>query len=129
LKARLKKGGNSEVLFDPFQYQVVPKVYPSEEEQDSMESHKLKESSFFSTTILIFTRIWKEVIKGIKENNEDYAFLFKRKLEERQRREEKERDDSKTEWIPKYFVKPKTTTDQWLYKDFSKIREEIQKKI
>lgn len=113
MKARLKKGGNSEVLFDPFQYQVVPKVYPSEEEQDSMESHK----------------IWKEVIKGIKENNEDYAFLFKRKLEERQRREEKERDDSKTEWIPKYFVKPKTTTDQWLYKDFSKIREEIQKKI
>ncbi|XP_037639488.1 oxysterol-binding protein-related protein 10-like [Sebastes umbrosus] len=57
-------------------------------------------------------RLWQHVTASLKAGNMDAATEHKHFLEERQRREGKQRAATKTPWKPKYFVKE---GEGWVY--------------
>ncbi|XP_066523035.1 oxysterol-binding protein-related protein 10 isoform X2 [Hoplias malabaricus] len=57
-------------------------------------------------------RLWQHVTKALKEGNIDAATEHKHQLEEGQRTEEREREDSGLPWKPKYFTKQ---GEGWVY--------------
>ncbi|XP_074539644.1 oxysterol-binding protein-related protein 10-like [Halichoeres trimaculatus] len=57
-------------------------------------------------------RLWQHVTASLKAGNMDSATEHKHILEERQRRESKERSTTKTPWTPKYFIKE---GEGWVY--------------
>ncbi len=57
-------------------------------------------------------RLWKEVTKALKYNDVDGASKAKALVEDRQRIEAKERDDTKTPWRPRMFER---SGDKWTF--------------
>ncbi|XP_031724470.1 oxysterol-binding protein-related protein 10-like [Anarrhichthys ocellatus] len=57
-------------------------------------------------------RLWQHVTASLKTGNMDAATEHKHRLEERQRREGKQRAATKTPWKPKYFIKE---GEGWVY--------------
>ncbi|XP_052003626.1 oxysterol-binding protein-related protein 10-like isoform X2 [Xyrauchen texanus] len=57
-------------------------------------------------------RLWQHVTVALKAGDIDMATEHKHQLEERQRREEKQRAASSTPWKPKYFIKE---GEGWVY--------------
>uniref|UniRef100_A0A8C2XQQ7 Oxysterol-binding protein n=1 Tax=Cyclopterus lumpus TaxID=8103 RepID=A0A8C2XQQ7_CYCLU len=57
-------------------------------------------------------RLWQHVTASLKAGNMDAATEHKHRLEERQRREGKQRAATKTPWKPKYFIKE---GEGWVY--------------
>ncbi|KAM6936663.1 oxysterol-binding protein-related protein 10-like [Lycodopsis pacificus] len=57
-------------------------------------------------------RLWQHVTASLKAGNMDAATEYKHRLEERQRREGKQRAATKTPWKPKYFIKE---GEGWVY--------------
>lgn len=63
-------------------------------------------SSFLSHPVtLIDRRLWQHVTASLKTGDIDTATEHKHQLEERQRREGKQRTTSNVPWNPKYFIK------------------------
>ncbi|XP_056331396.1 oxysterol-binding protein-related protein 10 isoform X2 [Danio aesculapii] len=57
-------------------------------------------------------RLWQQVTTALKAGDIDEATEHKHKLEERQRREGKQRSASSSSWKPKYFIKE---GEGWVY--------------
>lgn len=57
-------------------------------------------------------RLWQNVTLALKSGNMDAATEHKHQLEERQRREERQRASANTPWKAKYFIKE---GDGWVY--------------
>ncbi|XP_042628888.1 oxysterol-binding protein-related protein 10-like isoform X2 [Cyprinus carpio] len=57
-------------------------------------------------------RLWQHVTAALKAGDIDVATEHKHQLEEKQRREGKQRTASSTTWKPKYFIKE---GDRWVY--------------
>uniref|UniRef100_G3NKB9 Oxysterol-binding protein n=1 Tax=Gasterosteus aculeatus aculeatus TaxID=481459 RepID=G3NKB9_GASAC len=57
-------------------------------------------------------RLWQHVTASLKSGNMDAATEHKHRLEERQRKEGKQRAATKTPWKPKYFIKE---GEGWVY--------------
>ncbi|XP_052434901.1 oxysterol-binding protein-related protein 10 isoform X2 [Carassius gibelio] len=57
-------------------------------------------------------RLWQRVTAALKAGDIDAASEHKHQLEEKQRREGKQRTASSTTWKPKYFIKE---GDEWVY--------------
>ncbi|XP_037310088.2 oxysterol-binding protein-related protein 10-like [Pungitius pungitius] len=57
-------------------------------------------------------RLWQHVTASLKAGNMDAATEHKHRLEERQRKEGKQRAATKTPWKPKYFIKE---GEGWVY--------------
>ncbi|XP_068426458.1 oxysterol-binding protein-related protein 10-like isoform X2 [Clinocottus analis] len=57
-------------------------------------------------------RLWQRVTAALKAGNMDAATEHKQRLEERQRREGKQRAAAKTTWTPSYFIKE---GEGWVY--------------
>jgi len=99
------------VFFEPSELPVLERIIPPLEEQPENSSAK----------------VWKEVVRGILKGNEEIALNAKRKIEEVQRREEKEREEQHREWIPSLFKKGNIGTEEvFLYQKWNDIIEEIQ---
>jgi len=55
--------------------------------------------------VMIDRRLWQHVTAALKAGDIDVATEHKHQLEEKQRREGKQRTASSTTWKPKYFIK------------------------
>jgi len=111
---------DSKIFFSPYsesEFKIQPKSVPPLDQQEETNSR----------------RVWSEVIRGIVRSHEQEALSAKVKIEEQKRKEEQERVQSKTEWIPKLFVKKHLlpTEVSWVHCDWEnmlkKIREIKQK--
>lgn len=71
-------------------------------------------------------RIWLEVTAGLCLNDIERATTAKSKLEQRQREEAKQRKETSTEWITKYF---KPVGDVWIYGNPLSQRLYLQEKL
>jgi hypothetical protein len=58
-----------------------------------------------NTQVINLQRVWADVIKGIVRSHELEALSAKTKIEEAKREEERKRTETKTEWVPKLYVK------------------------
>ncbi|KAI8811795.1 hypothetical protein BJ742DRAFT_674460 [Cladochytrium replicatum] len=82
-------GGKSkpQVLFEVAKHSIVPKMVPTEAEQEDFESRKL----------------WSKVTRGLATRNLDAATAEKSAIENRQRKLGKERAEKGVEWKPRFF--------------------------
>lgn len=103
------KTKQTEVLFDPTKEGSWPSNYPDVSKEPPNSSRVL----------------WKDVVAGIKNNSEENALEAKRKIEAVQRKEENERIETKTDWVPVLFVKDKHS--YFWYKDWDQILDMMEK--
>jgi len=86
---------HSEILWDSTKAKRVPKITRSLDQQEEFESQ----------------RLWTNVTIAIKNRDQKEATAEKTKLEEVQRKEQKERTE---EWIPRLFKK--NAKGEWVYR-------------
>ncbi len=82
------KTGETSMLFDAHDADVVQKEVRPESEQEEFESR----------------RLWAKVTEGIKEKNLDKATTHKSTIEDAQRKANREREEKGEVWKPKYFI-------------------------
>lgn len=70
-----------------------------------MSSTRMPDVLLLICVSLFCRRLWQHVTASLKSGNMDAATEHKHRLEERQRKEGKQRAATKTPWKPKYFIK------------------------
>ncbi|KAJ3449786.1 oxysterol-binding protein-related protein [Anaeramoeba flamelloides] len=106
-----KKKNDKQVLFDLKKLKYNKMYVPPIEEQDEFESR----------------RLWKEVTKGLKNDDVDYASKYKFALETKQREDRKVRKEDETVWETKYFDEDEN--GNWIYKYINKVKYQENEEI
>ncbi|KAJ1660166.1 Oxysterol-binding protein OBPa [Dispira simplex] len=103
--------GDTQVLFDANKAPLIPKLVPSEQDQDDIESR----------------RLWSKVTAALRQRDLDTATNEKLRIENMQREQRREREMEGIEWQSRYF---KEHNDRWSARlvdvDFKNPRRAIQ---